>query len=571
MSEIRIDGDVSLLTEIDGDVGLNTEIGGEVGAFMPIQPRLQSKTVTPSESAQTVTADEGYNGLSEVSVGAVSSTYVGSDIPVDQDLTVTGNTVSVPAGYYSENTSATVPAVALADPTASIVVNTGEVIASITQSTGYVTGATKTATYQLSTVAGTTITPTESVQLAVDKRKWTLGQVKVGAIPSNYVGSAISEIDADDLTVSGKTVTVPAGYVAETLTKDVADGSVIMPLKIITANPTISVDSGGLITSSVSDSGSLHPAVSAGYVSSVSDGAYSVSGSATSQLTTAAGATITPTESTQTAISANTYALGDIKVGPIPSNYVVTTDADAVAADIRSGKTAYVNGSKITGTKTFSPWGDDWELVKEFTDITGNLKDDTTFNSWTASTTAGTLLSGPTFGTFTATDLTQYEYVILYDCGLCLKYNAGATLKVMPHTYSFIYTVLIHRHPTSLTGWRGNTWTTNSYSGTSNYYLAYYKSDGTETIAATTYGVYFTSTAPTLSSTSSASPTITVKSPNVVARCSTTYFATARKTEIDSENSKFFSRARVYRVNKGAYQTAVWHRMVDAFNEAEDL
>lgn len=45
--------------------------GGASGAV------LQSKTVSPSESAQTIKADNGYDGLSQVTVNAVSRTYAG--------------------------------------------------------------------------------------------------------------------------------------------------------------------------------------------------------------------------------------------------------------------------------------------------------------------------------------------------------------------------------------------------------------------------------------------------------------------------------------------------------------
>ena len=145
-----------------------------------------------------------------------------------------------------------------------------------------------------------------------------------------YTGTIASK-SGSDITASGDTVTVPAGYYASQQTKAVSAGSATAPATISGTSASVST---GTNTLTLSKTISVTPTVSAGYVSAGTAGNSSVS--LTASVTTKAAATITPSTSNQE-IAAGTYLTG---------KQTVSGDANLVAANIKQGVSIFgVNGS----------------------------------------------------------------------------------------------------------------------------------------------------------------------------------------------------------------------------------
>lgn len=160
ITAVSLEGDtvtpLTLLQGVKAHNSLGEPITGELvpgGGSVTLQTKTVSYTPTETAQTDTVTADTGYDGLDEVevTVGAISDSYVGSGVTrrSSSDLTASGASVTVPAGYYASQASKSVSSGTAGTPTASkgtVSNHSVTVTPSVTNTAGYISGGTKTGT-----------------------------------------------------------------------------------------------------------------------------------------------------------------------------------------------------------------------------------------------------------------------------------------------------------------------------------------------------------------------------------------------------------------------------------------
>ena len=319
----------------------------------------QTKTVTPTESTQTVSPDNGYNGLSSVTINPISSTYIGSAVPTKGATTITPNSNSQTAISSGTYATGEIKVAAVPSETKKITAN-----GTYTPSNGKYFSSVEVAIVGDTPVyQDKTVNPTTSIQTVLpDEGYDALSQVRVNAISVEQKSAMPKATAQDIMPSSGSYLTKVTIDAVPTETKSVTENGTYVPTSgKWFSSVSVNVPTGGgtptLQEKSVSPTEYAQEVVAdAGYdgLSKVSVRAISVDYIG-SGITKKSAETYIPTKSTQT-ISAGQYLSGAQTIAAIPRTYVETLDATAVASDLNNGKTAYVNGVKVTGTQVIQKY-----------------------------------------------------------------------------------------------------------------------------------------------------------------------------------------------------------------------
>ena len=197
----------------------------------------------------------------------------------------------------------------------------------------------------------------------------------------------------------------------------------------------------------------------------------------------------------------------------------------------------------------------------------------TLFNGWTASTTAKGIVASVTLSSnkIVMPDVDKYTYYIIWECGSEIAYDESEVQTALPLFSRSLIIQALAKRPSSwanITASISNS-IVNQAAYTGNF-LRYYndKSSLTYTWAAS-YGFYCSATAPTISSTTVTSPTITLKTPVFNARCSTTYFSTGNAEHVAQKDSVWWIRgAKIYRAKSDTFFDGIYKMHTSVVNSA---
>ncbi len=72
---VVLGGEVDLKKRIDGTASLSTTISGQAISYLGGSGKLQEKEITPSAEEQLIIPDDGFKGISAITVHAIPNNY----------------------------------------------------------------------------------------------------------------------------------------------------------------------------------------------------------------------------------------------------------------------------------------------------------------------------------------------------------------------------------------------------------------------------------------------------------------------------------------------------------------
>lgn len=255
------------------------------------------------------------------------------------------------------------------------------------------------------------------------------------------------------------------------------------------------------------------------------------------------------------------------KTGGGSAGFYDVSDTTATAADVASGKVFHLaDGSSATGTASGGGGGGGLVWIKSLTKQTIALAN-TDYPSWSPSSTATAILATASAGTFEATNVADNDYFTRTRMYLNVVYPAatstgkGRLSKMVGENW-----YCITRRASNRANLNSGTRNANVAESITNYWALEYYNSGWVSTYSQSYGIYPANSAPTLSSTSAASPTVTVNRPIINARTSTTYFATTYANALDQDETTITFVFDVYRADATYRRKELQESMIDMWN-----